>query len=219
MPRTPPARPRPSHTSRRTSSVRPPMRSRRHVLLPRKKSARSQGDSSAGGSRTSSRTRFASSYSTTSGCGTTSAGRYSTAEMGSAGAWLARGRELLNVRFRDHLVALDGGDLHDARGPRSKLCRVILGRMKSGFALEERHAESLASRGIDEPVPALEPLEPLRRGSDRLLNQLGPGFELAWRSLVPRDTSEHLVPPPFRSITEASLRAGRTRQAHAPAQT
>src|SRR2546428_7636207 len=80
MPPTPPARLRPSHTSRRTSSVRPPMRSRPHVLLPRKESARSQGDSSAGGSTTSSRTPFASSYSTTSGCGTTSAGRYSTAE-------------------------------------------------------------------------------------------------------------------------------------------
>src|SRR5439155_4368018 len=89
----------------------------------------------------------------------------------------------------------------------------------SGFALEERHAESFAGRAIDEPVPALEPLEPLRRGSDRLFDQLGPGFELAWRSLVLRDTSEHRVPPPFRSITEASLRAGPTRQPHAPAQT
>src|SRR5439155_6351823 len=112
-----------------------------------------------------------------------------------AAAWLARGRELLNVRFRDHLVTLDGGDLHDARSPRSELCRVILGRMKSGFALEERHAESFAGCAIDEPVPALEPLEPLRRGSDRLFDQLGPGFELAWRSLVLRDTSEHRVPP------------------------
>jgi rhamnose utilization protein RhaD (predicted bifunctional aldolase and dehydrogenase) len=32
MPRTPPARPGPSPTSPRTSSVRPPMRSRLHVL-------------------------------------------------------------------------------------------------------------------------------------------------------------------------------------------
>src|SRR5205814_8182642 len=101
------------------------------------------------------------------------------------------------VRFRDPVGTLDGGDLHDARSPRSELCRVILGRMKSGLALEERDAESPAGRAIDEPVPALEPLEPLRRGSDRLFDQLGPGFELAWRSLVPRDTSEHLVPPLF----------------------
>ena len=78
MPRTLPARPRPSHTSPRTSSVRPPMRSRPHVLPRRKEKARAQGDSSAGGSATSSRRRFASSYSTTSGCGTTSAGRCST---------------------------------------------------------------------------------------------------------------------------------------------
>jgi hypothetical protein len=39
-----------------------------------------QGDSSADGSATSSRRRFASSCSTTSGCGTTSAGRRLTAE-------------------------------------------------------------------------------------------------------------------------------------------
>ena len=83
MPRTLPARPRPSHTSPRTSSVRPPMRSRPHVLPRRKERARAQGDSSAGGSATSSRRRFASSYSTTSGCGTTSAGRCSTAESAS----------------------------------------------------------------------------------------------------------------------------------------
>src|SRR5713226_352015 len=80
MPRTLPARRRSSHTSPRTSSVRPPMRSRPHVLHRRKERARAQGDSSAGGSATSSRRRFASSYSTTSGCGTTSAGRCSTAE-------------------------------------------------------------------------------------------------------------------------------------------
>src|SRR5207245_4316414 len=72
-----------SHTSPRTSSVRPPMRSRPHVLPRRKERARAQGDSSAGGSATSSRRRFASSYSTTSGCGTTSAGRCSTAESAS----------------------------------------------------------------------------------------------------------------------------------------
>src|SRR5256714_15657297 len=80
MPRTPPARRRLSHTSPRTSSVRPPMRSRLLVLPRRQERARAQGGSSAGGSATSSRRRFASSYSTTSGCGTTSAGRCSTAD-------------------------------------------------------------------------------------------------------------------------------------------
>src|SRR5437870_2473443 len=80
MPRTLPARPRPSHTSPRTSSVRPPIRSRPHVLPRRKERARAQGDSSAGGSATSSRRGFASLYSTTNGCATTSAGRCSTAE-------------------------------------------------------------------------------------------------------------------------------------------
>src|SRR5438552_14702519 len=79
MPLMLPVRPRPSHTSLHTSSGRPHMRSRPHVL-PRRKRARARGDSSAGGSATSSRTRFASSYSTTSGCATTSAGRCSTAE-------------------------------------------------------------------------------------------------------------------------------------------
>ena len=54
-----------------------------HVLPRRKERARAQGGSSAGGSATSSRKRFASSYSTTSGCGTTSAGRRSTAESAS----------------------------------------------------------------------------------------------------------------------------------------
>ena len=83
MPRTPPARRRSSHTSRRTSSVRPRMRSRPHVPPRRKERARAQGDSSAGGSATSSRRRSASSYSTTSGCGTTSAGRSSTAKCAS----------------------------------------------------------------------------------------------------------------------------------------
>ena len=85
MLRTLPARPRSSHTSPRTNSVRPPMRSRPHVLPRRKARVRAQGDSSAGGSATSSRRRFASSYLTTSGCGTTSAGRCSTAERGLAG--------------------------------------------------------------------------------------------------------------------------------------
>jgi hypothetical protein len=72
----------------------PPMRSRPHVLPRRKARARAQGDSSAAGSATSSRRRFASSYSTTSGCGTTSAGRCSTAESASGrqpcpiGAWV-----------------------------------------------------------------------------------------------------------------------------------
>src|SRR5207249_11687983 len=74
------ARQQSSRTSPRTSWVRPPMRSRPHVLPRRKERARAQGGSSAGGSVTSSRTRFASSYSTTSGCATTSAGRCSTAE-------------------------------------------------------------------------------------------------------------------------------------------
>src|SRR5437899_1161117 len=74
------ARQQSSRTSPRTSWVRPPMRSRPHVLPRRKERARAQGGSSAGGSATSSRRRFASSYSTTSGCATTSAGRCSTAE-------------------------------------------------------------------------------------------------------------------------------------------
>src|SRR6266581_4579245 len=64
------ARQQSSRTSPRTSWVRPR----------RKERARAQGGSSAGGSATSSRRRFASSYSTTSGCGTTSAGRCSTAD-------------------------------------------------------------------------------------------------------------------------------------------
>jgi hypothetical protein len=50
------ARPGPS----RTSSVRPPMRSKPHVLPRRKARARPQGDSSANGSVTSSLRRFAS---------------------------------------------------------------------------------------------------------------------------------------------------------------
>src|SRR5579872_3172472 len=85
-PRTRPARPGPSRTSPRTSSVRPPMRSRPYVLQRRRAKARAkararpQGDGSASGSVTSSRRRFANSYLTTSGCGTTSAGRCLTAD-------------------------------------------------------------------------------------------------------------------------------------------
>ena len=74
---------RSSHTSRRTSSVRPPMRSRPHVLPRLRVRARPRGGLSAGGSVTSSRRRFASSYLTTSGCGTTSAGQCLTAERAS----------------------------------------------------------------------------------------------------------------------------------------
>src|SRR5215471_5948015 len=70
----------PSHTSPRTSSVRPHSRLRPHVLLRRTGRSRQQGDLSAGGSVTSSPRRFASSCLTTSDCGTTSAGRCLTAE-------------------------------------------------------------------------------------------------------------------------------------------
>ena len=80
MPRTLLARPGPSHTSPRTNSVRPPMRSRPHVPPHPKARARPQGDSSANGSVTSSRRPFASSCLTTSVCGTTSAGQHLTAE-------------------------------------------------------------------------------------------------------------------------------------------
>ena len=86
MPRTLLARPGPSHTSPRTNSVRPPMRSRPHVLPRPKARARPQGDSSANGSVTSSRRRFANSYLTTSVCGTTSAGQRLTAERMRASA-------------------------------------------------------------------------------------------------------------------------------------
>ena len=77
------ARPGPSRTSLRTNSVLLPMQSRRHVLPRRRVRAGPQDDVSAGGSVTSSRKRFASSYLTTSGCGTTSAGQYLTAERAS----------------------------------------------------------------------------------------------------------------------------------------
>ena len=75
------AKPGPSRTSLRTNLVLLPMRSRLHVLLRRR--ARPQADSSAGGSVTSCRSRFASWYVTTSGCGTTSAGQCLAAERAS----------------------------------------------------------------------------------------------------------------------------------------
>ncbi len=80
MPRTPLAKPGPSHTSPRISSGRPPMRSRPHVMPCRKERARSPEDSSANGSVTGSRRRFANSSLTIRGCGTTSAGQCLTAE-------------------------------------------------------------------------------------------------------------------------------------------
>jgi hypothetical protein len=80
MPRTPPARRGSSPTSPPTSSARLLMRSRPYVLPRRKAKARPPDGGSASGSVISSRKRFASSYSTTGGCGTTSAGRCSTAE-------------------------------------------------------------------------------------------------------------------------------------------
>ncbi len=67
MPLTLRARPGPSRTSPRTNSVRPPTRSRPHVLRRRKARARPQDALSAGGSVTRSQRRFASSYLTTSG--------------------------------------------------------------------------------------------------------------------------------------------------------
>jgi hypothetical protein len=66
--------------SARMSSVPLPMRSRPHVLPRRKEKAIARVGSSAGGSAISSRRRSASSYSTTNGCETTSAGRCSTVE-------------------------------------------------------------------------------------------------------------------------------------------
>jgi hypothetical protein len=80
MPRTLLARRGPSHTSPRTNSVRPPMRSRPHVLPSPKARARPQGDWSANGSVTNSRRPFASSCLTTSVCGMTSAGQRLTTE-------------------------------------------------------------------------------------------------------------------------------------------
>src|SRR5664280_2012969 len=82
MPRTLPVRPGPLRTWPRTNLVRPPMRSRPHVLARRKARARArpQGALSASGSASSCRRRFASSYLMTSGCETPSAGQCSTAE-------------------------------------------------------------------------------------------------------------------------------------------
>jgi hypothetical protein len=84
MPPTPLAKPGPSPTSPHTSSAQLLMRSRPHVLPRRKARVRPQGESSANGSVTNSRRRFASSYLMTRGCGTTSAGRCSTAERANA---------------------------------------------------------------------------------------------------------------------------------------
>ena len=92
MPGTLLARPGPSHTSPRTNLVRPPMRSRPRVLPRQRARAMLRGDSSANGSVTSSRRRFASSCSTTSGRGTTSAGLCLTAEQAGV-------RPLSNVRI------------------------------------------------------------------------------------------------------------------------
>src|ERR1035441_2347209 len=63
--------------------VQPPMRSRPHVQARRKARARPRDGLSAGGSVTNSRRRYASSYLTTKGCGTTSAGQCLTAERAS----------------------------------------------------------------------------------------------------------------------------------------
>src|SRR5580692_12845259 len=80
MPPTPLVRRSRSRTSRRTSLVRPPMRSKPRGRPCRQVRVISPGDWSAGGSATTFRRQFARWCSTTSGCGTTSAGRYSTAE-------------------------------------------------------------------------------------------------------------------------------------------
>jgi hypothetical protein len=98
--RTRPARPRSSYTSPRTNWVRPPMGSRPHVLPRRKEWAAARGDLSACGSATSSRSRFASSSSTTSGCGTTSAGQCLTAESGVGALALPSKRRLLTEVMR-----------------------------------------------------------------------------------------------------------------------
>jgi len=73
-----------SHTLPRTSSVRPHLRSRPHALPRRKDGVRAQDEVSAGGSAPGSPNRLASSYSTTSCRGTTSAARCSTAETQSS---------------------------------------------------------------------------------------------------------------------------------------
>ena len=81
MPHTLPAKPAPSHTSLRTNSVRPRTRSRPSVRPPRKTTEPSQGDGSVAGNVTGCRRRFVCWCSMTSGCATTSAGRFSTAEQ------------------------------------------------------------------------------------------------------------------------------------------
>lgn len=86
MPPTPPARRERWPTWPPTISVRPRTRSRPSALPRRTVRPRRQAAANAGGSATSFRTRFASSSSTTSGCGTTSAGRCSTAEGGATPA-------------------------------------------------------------------------------------------------------------------------------------
>src|SRR5437763_14745965 len=108
MPRTRPAKPRLSPTSRPTSSARPRTRSRQRVPPRPKDTASAPGSSNASGSATSCRKRSANSSSTTSGCGTTSAGRCSTAD--SAGR---QHRATANLSFRP--MATRGTLSKDAR--------------------------------------------------------------------------------------------------------
>src|SRR2546428_877770 len=143
MPRSLPARRRSSHTSPRTSSVRPPMRSRPRVRPRRKERARAQGDSSAGGSATSSRRRFASSYSTTSGCGTTSAGRCSTAERAIALADLARIQTLDPANERLVYRSRHVGGLIEVSGTEDDL------RSLAGVIADEVADEASARRRAD----------------------------------------------------------------------
>ena len=142
MPRTLLARPGPSHTSPHTSSVRPPMRSRPHVLLRRKARARPQGDSSASGSVTSSRRRFASSCLTTSVCGTTSAGQRLTAERASGSA------------------PSEGPDL-----PLGARCNCRYGRGLATHALTRHHDVDAADSG-EGGQPRGDPIINAREGSD-----------------------------------------------------
>jgi hypothetical protein len=100
MPRTPPARPGPSPTSPRTSSARPPTRSRPHVQRRRKARARPRDDSSASASATGSRRRSVSSCLMTRGCATTSAGRCSTVESDSAAPAVGVRLRSVAVRIR-----------------------------------------------------------------------------------------------------------------------
>ncbi len=85
-PRMPRVKPGRWPTSPRMSSGRPPTRSRRYVLPRRQATAGLRGDSSASGSVTSCRRRYASSFLMTRGCGMTSAGRCLTAEGRLRGA-------------------------------------------------------------------------------------------------------------------------------------